>query len=168
MNEQDKLLLLKVLSAMLPHGVIVNYKEGEYDFHKWKIETLYAPAYSESGLLIKTNSDGWIGYTEYEVCGLSSASRALHLDKNLPYLRPLSSMTEDEIKELYKIEPSAVVYGASETKTIRIVDDINQLGIEMDKMNNVIDFLNSHHFDHRGLIERGLALEAPKGMYKIK
>jgi hypothetical protein len=29
-----------------------------------------------------------------------------------------------------------------------------------------IDFFNAHHFDYRGLIEKGLALEAPKGMYK--
>jgi hypothetical protein len=28
------------------------------------------------------------------------------------------------------------------------------------------DWLNAHHFDYRGLIEKGLALEAPEGMYK--
>lgn len=31
----------------------------------------------------------------------------------------------------------------------------------------VVDWLNEHHFDYRGLIEMGLALEAPEGMYKI-
>lgn len=30
-----------------------------------------------------------------------------------------------------------------------------------------VDWLNAHHFDYRGLIERGLALEAPKGMYNL-
>lgn len=30
-----------------------------------------------------------------------------------------------------------------------------------------IDWLNAHHFDYRGLIEKGLALEAPEGMYNI-
>ena len=29
------------------------------------------------------------------------------------------------------------------------------------------DWLNSNHFDYRDLIEKGLALEAPEGMYKI-
>ena len=29
------------------------------------------------------------------------------------------------------------------------------------------DWLNAHHFDYRGLIEKGLALEALEGMYKI-
>ena len=29
----------------------------------------------------------------------------------------------------------------------------------------IIDWLNAHRFDYRGLIEKGLALEAPEGMY---
>ena len=29
------------------------------------------------------------------------------------------------------------------------------------------DWLNKHHFDYRGLIEKGLALKAPKGMYNF-
>jgi hypothetical protein len=33
-------------------------------------------------------------------------------------------------------------------------------------MLDVIDWLNKHHFDYRGLIKKGLALEAPKDMYK--
>lgn len=32
----------------------------------------------------------------------------------------------------------------------------------------VIDWLNAHHFDYRGLIEKGLALEALEGMYDFK
>jgi hypothetical protein len=31
----------------------------------------------------------------------------------------------------------------------------------------IIDWLNSHHFDYRGLIEKRLAFEAPEGMYEI-
>jgi hypothetical protein len=30
------------------------------------------------------------------------------------------------------------------------------------------DWLNAHHFDYRGLIPMGLALEAPEGMYKAE
>jgi hypothetical protein len=29
-----------------------------------------------------------------------------------------------------------------------------------------VDWLNAHHFDYRGLIEKGLALKAKDGMYK--
>lgn len=28
-----------------------------------------------------------------------------------------------------------------------------------------LDFLNEHHFDYKGLIEKGLAIEAPANMY---
>lgn len=148
MTQEEKLLLLKDLSARLPYGVIVNYKEGEYDFHKWKIETLYAPEYSESGLLIETNCDGWIGYTDYKGCGMSCASRPLHLDKNLPYLRPMLSMTEEEHVKL------------------KAVYDNGSNGL-FDEYSH-IDWLNANHFDYRGLIEKGLAIEAPEGMYKTK
>lgn len=152
MTQEERQLLLKDLCARLPYGVIVNYKEGEYDFHKWKIETLYAPEYSETGLLIETNCDGWIGYTEYTGCGISSASRALHLDKNLPYLRPMSNMTDEERREYDKLiakciyDPEAYFF---------------------ENYNRLYDWLLEHHFDYRGLIEEGLAIEAPEGMYKI-
>ena len=32
---------------------------------------------------------------------------------------------------------------------------------------NMINWLNKHHFDYCGLIEKGLALKAPEDMYKI-
>lgn len=156
MTQEEKQLLLRDLCARLPYGVIVNYKEGD---HKWKIETLYAPVYSESGLLIETDSDGWIGYTEYKGCGMSSASRVLHLDKNLPYLRPMSSMTEEEKEEYNKTRDKIAVqwdnYGTP-------------IGYEYAYTIKTFDWLNAHHFDYRGLISMGLALEAPKGMYKTE
>ncbi len=58
-----------------------------------------------------------------------------------PYLRPMSSMTEGE--EIY--------YNTIYT-TLKFYEKE--------------DWLNAHHFDFRGLIEKGLALEAPEGMYK--
>ena len=33
---------------------------------------------------------------------------------------------------------------------------------------DAIDYFLEHHFDYRGLIEKGIALEAPEGMYIIK
>ena len=65
-----------------------------------------------------------------------------------PYLRPMSSMTEEEENELTGI---AVLGGYNSSVFNSFI---------------VIDWLNAHHFDYRGLIEKGLALEAPKGMYK--
>ena len=65
-----------------------------------------------------------------------------------PYLRPMSSMTEEE-----------------DTRRCAFLDDIE--GRVEDAIYNYIDWLNSHHFDYHGLIEKGLALEAPVDMYKI-
>ena len=61
-----------------------------------------------------------------------------------PYLRPMDSMTEEE-----KIDYQAF---------------FNYDGVEYPE--EYIDWLNEHYFDYRGLIEKGLALEAPEGMYK--
>ena len=69
-----------------------------------------------------------------------------------PYLRPMSSMTKKEINEFHKLRFIHVDYGL---EPLQCVLSINE-----------IDWLNSHHFDYRGLIEKGLALEAPEGMYK--
>ena len=145
MTQENKELLLKDLSARLPYGVEVNYKEHEYDIRHWKIDSLHTPTYSESGILIDTDYEGWIHFTEYKGCGMSTGSRQLHLEKNLPFLRPMSSMTEEERKEYLHI-------------TLCDVIDCEAW--------NEVDWLNKHHFDYRGLIEKGLALEAPKDMYK--
>ena len=60
--------------------------------------------------------------------------------KNIrPYLFPLSSMTEEE-----KLMYEGLMIGT---------DNISY-------MLDVIDWLNSHHFDYRGLIEKGLAIDA--------
>ena len=68
-----------------------------------------------------------------------------------PYLRPMSSMTEEEEDE----------YMVARQK------DIAEAYIHATPQ-NAIDWLNSHHFDYRGLIEKDLALEAPKDMYKTE
>ena len=56
-----------------------------------------------------------------------------------PYLRPMSSMTEKE-----KLMYEGLMIG---------IDNISY-------MLDVTDWLNSHHFDYRGLIEKGLAIDA--------
>ena len=67
-----------------------------------------------------------------------------------PYLRPMSSMTEKEENELVKI---AVMGGYNDSVFNSFV---------------VTDWLNKKMFDYRGLIEKGLALEAPEDMYKTE
>ena len=67
-----------------------------------------------------------------------------------PYLRPMSSMTEEEKKEYDEFEFISASHFAH--------------GIEAGELT---EWLNSHHFDYRGLIEKGLALPAPEGMYEV-
>ena len=59
-----------------------------------------------------------------------------------PYLRPMKSMTEDEEKQFQDINLYELPYTVEG-----------------------LDWLNAHHIDYRGLINDGLALEAPEGMY---
>lgn len=74
-----------------------------------------------------------------------------------PYLRPMSSMTEEEKKELSNIRPYL------------IDKNDNIIGVQCNsfiQISEYQDWLNEHHFDYRGLIPMGLALEAPEDMYK--
>ena len=74
-----------------------------------------------------------------------------------PYLRPMSSMTEEEkveIQDLYHKNTQEVFKDPSEIRGYRFYDI------------SVVDWLNEHHFDYRGLIPMGLALEAPEDIYK--
>ena len=60
-----------------------------------------------------------------------------------PYLRPMSSMTEEEDIEEGIIE----IFECSSTMTLYLYD-----------FERMIDWLNAHYFDYRGLIEKGLAI----------
>ncbi len=63
-----------------------------------------------------------------------------------PYLRPMSSMTKEEWAEY---------------------DSLSEACKESGYYDVIVDWLNSHHLDYRHLIEKGLALEAPKDMYVL-
>lgn len=66
-----------------------------------------------------------------------------------PYLRPLSLMTVEEKKEYYKTF-RAESYGRGYV----YVENVKSY-----------DWLNAHHFDFRGLIEKGLAIEVTEEMH---
>ena len=96
-----------------------------------------------------------------ETIGVSNEKwtfRAIHIDDVKPYLRPMSSMTRKERLVLLK-------WGTIGINEKDEVFDVYPYGMKRNM--NVIDFLNAHHFDYRGLIEKGLALVAPDGMYNI-
>jgi len=87
-------------------------------------------------------------------------------DEFKPYLRPLSSMTEDEKKVYHKLlqmSVTVVMPNKVRKETSYIVD----LEDDGDGLNHLYDWFNENHFDYRGLIPMGLALEASENMYKI-
>ena len=105
------------------------------------------------GLLVKTPDH----FTPQVVEGINNELEVI-VQKNLcysllyevkPYLRPMSNMTPDEFEEFTNI----VEHISIGKLQINIADP------------EAFDWLNARHFDYRGLIEKGLALEAPEGMY---
>lgn len=132
MTQEEKQLLLKDLCARLCYGVKFGIglgKLGEYDLVE--INTKKGKVLFGHGL-----------YTDLETCK--------------PYLRPMSSMTEEEKIELY-----TRAYAPDEMKTLD-----EKLHVIQTNAKNAADFYNEHHLDYRGLIPMGLALEAPEGMYR--
>lgn len=136
MNKEDIELLFKDLCARLSYGVKckVNYIINN--------ETTYGEDIEKECIDIvkRINFDNYTVYTEW--LGYES-----DIEDIKPYLRPLSSMTEEEIIEFNNI-PS--------TKNYTIVKDDLPWDVANYKQ---IDWLNAHHFDYRGLIEKGLAIE---------
>ena len=142
MTQEDKQLLLKDLCSRLPYGVkVLADLDKTFDGGCIGIVCTIEPYVGEKFPHLKGE------YLLYQRGCLTP----LILDEVRPYLRPMSSMTEEERKE-YIRECNKVFsfrYGASSHY-------------------QVTDWLNEHHFDYRRLIERGLALEAPLDMYKTE
>lgn len=76
---------------------------------------------------------------------LTQYARSIKFTECKPYLRPMSSMTEEETKEYAEIWANREPYMPGGT----------------------VDFFNAHHLDYHGLIPMGLALEAHEGMYRL-
>jgi hypothetical protein len=153
MTQEDKSFLLKDLSSRLPYNVIcADSRHGDSRITEIDVveKTVYCYDFDE--------------YAE--------------LDKIKPYLRPMSSMTKEEKKELERLIDEKLnkhIGQEDDEWTPWVLYDTtgikNSMGGErfyFDEMIFIYDWLNAHHFDYRGLIEKGLALEALEGMYNIK
>ena len=131
LNTFDKELLLKDLCARLPYGVKVNGVFLTYDKDKDKI--LYKECVKE------------LNY--------SHLSRYWTLK---PYLFPLSSMTDKNLIEFLQIK--GMNLNSDELKTFRRGTTL--IVSTLPSYSRHIDWLNKNHFDYRGLIEKGLAIDA--------
>ena len=132
MEKDLKQLLLMDLCARLPFGVICNY-EGVMPFGAGR-----AKSYDKlTGIKL---------YSDHAVLEFGP-HKAILGDSIKPYLRPLSSMTEEENKHYLETCSG----GNSDHPTVES-----------------FDYLKSIHIDYRGLIPLGLALIALDGMYNTK
>ena len=143
MTKEERQLLLKDLCARLSYGVIVNVPIIDGSENKKLVS-----------IINEDNGIPCIHVYSYDVRNfkgeLVSYEKSTYLLCDIkPYLRPISSMTEEEKED----------FGVPFTSEglVTLADTIE-----------CMDWLNAHHFDYRGLIEKGLALEAPEGMYKTE
>ena len=128
MTKEDKELLLKDLCARLPYGVIIH--RNDY----------FDPKYP------RPNETLTIG-------NLAQYTKDIERWNIKPYLRPMSSMTEEEgveWRELLATYPLCAEFNTDNRGWLIAHSD----------------FILSHHFDIWNLIEKGFAIEAPEGMYK--
>ena len=168
MTQEDKELLLKDLSARLPYGVICYWRIGseltlnltEYNgqltcINKVEIEDS-SDYYYDCYFNVRNDSNG-----------NSFQNEDVPIEIVKPYLRPMSSMTEEEGKELEHLfcEIDAPCWVDTEYGCVNFAGG-DFIDTEIAEV--YIDWLNAHHFDYRGLIEKGLAIKAPEGMYNIK
>ena len=154
MTQEEKQLLLVDLSARLPYGVFcvgttyeldddgeryipVKVKDTLTEIHNYKLET----ASVRLGLI--------------DSCKLETVK---------PYLRPMSSMTEEEKRKFQSFFPGC--FGDQwldiEEGIIEIFECSSTMTLYLYDFERMIDWLNAHHFDYRGLIEKGLAIAVTK------
>ena len=96
-----------------------------------------------------------------------------------PYLRPISSMTKEEALKLWDLlyynyrRDKILEVEVKQDCIVYILDDgvasTEEFPVHYDNLVRNIDtfdWLNNYKFDYRNLISRGLALPAPKDMYR--
>lgn len=140
MTQEEKELLLKDLCARLPYGVKVGTLDNDGSLGNiWDV--LRYNTFTEDIKLINSIED---------------ADKIIDVSEIKPYLFPLSSMTKEQKEELFIVVLDEQVSisdcsfndmtGYSEILTNYIID--------------AIDWFNKHHLDYRGLIQKGLAIDA--------
>ena len=136
MTQEDKELLLKDLCARLPYGVKIELTWWVMDEGTCMSTTL------EPDHIEQIRNDE-LGDVEIK-----------------SYLRPMSSMTEEQCFDFYcRFVENEIDYndfkkyyfdGCLWNKVLTLISDCG----------DIIDWLNKYHFDYRGLIEKGLAIDA--------
>lgn len=130
MTQENKDLLLKDLCARLNTKLVCSIYRTDDQGIGYRNEILHGYC----------NIDAWNEFYFGEDCGISIND----ISKIKPYLFPLSSMTEEQ-KMFLRQQNWCIAISTSGTVETTIEG---------------ISWLNKNHFDYRGLIEKGLAIDA--------
>ena len=122
MTPEERKLLITDLTSRIEYGVICMIERVDDFGPRWRNEKL-------TGFC---NEEG--GYFYFDFCYGLAVDFA---EKVKPYLRPMSSMTEEE-KQVLELCNAFVEPRSIELK---------------------VDFYNQCHLDYRGLIDKGIAIE---------
>ena len=149
MTKEEKELLFRDLSGRLPYEVKVHYhySRGEKVIDEDRV--LETDDIESLKYDIDNPQDYW--------CEISWK----------PYLRPKSTLTKDEKEEIEVFVFENWGNGKIDGDGDYEISDLCDMSyVYTDYCFAYVDWLNAHHIDYRGLIEKGLALKAPEDMYK--
>lgn len=146
MIQEDKELLLKDLSARLLYNVIVDYEGHIYVLNE------IDPACKDINYITVRIQD-----VERTMC-----AKSIMIEEIKPYLRPISSMTDEEMDRLFDI--LQIDKDGKDEDWIKINDVYGikfffPTGKWIEDVAEAYDYLYSIHIDFRGLIREGLAIE---------
>lgn len=142
MTQENKELLLRDLCSRLPYGLVIDFNGIKTTLHSIKVFQLY------NGDVIK----------DY-ICliDIFGDDDYIDVEKIKPYLFPFSSMTEEQKEELKTLGwnfDNSEIHNVSEfLGTYR--EYVSHLDCFI-----LIGWFNKNHIDYRGLIEKGLAINA--------
>ena len=137
MTQEDKQLLLKDLSARLPYGV----------------KCIVTKSRTEEGQKGDVGKIGWVSLEGVDCIGDREPFFS-EFGNFKPYLIPLSSMTEEQKKYITDR------WGINDEFDFEINPDWGEYFVELGDIVDFIDWLNENRFDYKGLIEKGLAIDA--------
>lgn len=131
LTKEEKLLLLEDLSERIPYVPYLMSRDGE----RGRLLMVYI------GLPIEVMYVGPKGRGTFK---LEMRQSGWDGHEMFPMLRPFSSITNDELEEYIEI--------GKRTPAKETSNDVTYLSER-------IKWLNAHHFDHRNLIQKGLAVK---------
>ena len=149
MKSEDRELLLKDLCARLPYGVKVSVNGGE---EPWTLKGMFEGEHTGMMLILEPS---------FSSKDVSPQTSNWQLSQCKPYLRPLSSMTEEEKRILQSFYPMSFgnQYLDLDKETIELYECNSTMEFYLDDSVQMVDFCKKNHLDCYGLIKKDLAIE---------